>query len=168
MRLVGVWCLPKLTERGPAVLAQEARDLIGDALGADEEENLVLLVVHDLLEMLDHLVPLLHLRNDLDDLGDAVVGSEVHGTDVDLDEVVEEVGRKSADLLGPGGRPHERLAVGTNLTNDLADLGLETHVKHAVGLVKNEVRDATEIGLAGLEHVNQTARSGNADLDTTA
>lgn len=152
---------------GPAILAQETGDLVGDALGAHEDEQLVLLVVHDLLEMLNHAVTLLALRDDLDDLSDAVVGGQVHGTDVDLDEVGEEVAGKSADLLGPGGGPHESLTVGADLADDLADLGLETHVEHAISLVEDKVRDAAKVSLSGLEHVDQTAGRGNADLDTT-
>jgi len=84
-----------------------------------------------------------------------------------LNEVVEEVGSQSANLLGPGSRPHESLSVGSNLANDLADLGLETHVKHAISLVEDEVGNTTQVGLTGLEHVNQTTGGGNADLDSS-
>ena len=58
------------------------------------------------------------------------------------------------------------MTVRANLADNLANLGLETHVKHAVSLVKNQVGYTTEIGLASLEHINQTARCGNADLNT--
>lgn len=61
-------------EGWPAVLSEEAGDLVGDTLGASEDEALVVLVLHDLLEVLDHLVALLEFRNDLNNLGDAVVG----------------------------------------------------------------------------------------------
>lgn len=154
------------TKRGPSVLAKETGDLVSDTLGADEDENLVLLVVHHLLEVLDHAITLLALVDDLDNLGNAVVGSQVHGTDVDLDEVGKEVGRKSANLLGPSGGPHESLTVRANLADNLANLGLETHVQHAISLVKNKVGDAAQVGLAGLEHVDETSGGGNADLDT--
>jgi hypothetical protein len=96
-----------------------------------------------------------------------VVGGKLHGTNVDLNEVVEEVGSQSANLLGPGSRPHESLSVGSNLANDLADLGLETHVKHAISLVEDEVGNTTQVGLTSLEHVNQTTGGGNADLDSS-
>ena len=85
-------------EGGPTILAEEASNLIRNTLCANEDEDLVLLVVHDLLEMLDHTITLLHVSNDLDNLGDTVVGSKLHRTDVDLDEVVEEVGSQGADL----------------------------------------------------------------------
>jgi hypothetical protein len=54
----------------------------------------------------------------------------------------------------------------THLVEDLADLGLETHVEHAVSLVHNEVGDATEVELAGLEHVDETTGGGDDDLGT--
>jgi len=157
----------RLTERWPAVLTKKTGNFVGDALGASEDQDLVLgiLVLHDLLQVLDHLVALLALGDNLDNLGDAVVGSQIHGADVDLDEVGLEVGSQGADLLGPGGGPHAGLAVGPDLADDLADLGLETHVEHAVGLVKDEVGDAAKVGLARLEHVNQTTGGGNAHLD---
>jgi hypothetical protein len=46
-------------------------------------------------------------------------------------------------------------------------LGLETHVKHAVSLVEDEVGNTAEVGAASLEHVDQTTGCSNADLDTT-
>lgn len=71
------------------------------------------------------------------------------------------------DLLGPRGREHESLTIWPNLTNNLADLGFETHVQHPVGLVENQIRDPAEVGPASLQHVNETTRGGNHNLDTT-
>lgn len=152
---------------GPAILAKETGDVVGDTLGASENQNLAGLVLHDLLNVLEHLVALLELGDDLDLLGDAVVGGKLHGTNSDLDPVGLVVGRELTDLLGPSGGPHASLTVGANLADDLADLGLETHVQHAVGLVENQVGDTAKVGLAHLEHVDQTTGSGNADLDTS-
>ena len=63
---------------GPAILAEEAGDVVGDTLGAGEDEDLVrvLATLHDLLEVLDHAITLLGLGNNLDNLGDAMVGSQ--------------------------------------------------------------------------------------------
>jgi hypothetical protein len=68
------------------------------------------------------------------------------------------------DLAGPGGREHERLSVRADLLDDLVDLRLETHVEHAVGFVHDEVGHATEIGLAGLKHVDKTTGRGDDNL----
>lgn len=157
-----------LTQRWPSVLAKESSDLISNTLGSGENENLVALVVHDALEMLDHAITLLHLRDNFHDLCDSVVGGEVHGSNVDLDEVILVVVGKCADFFWPCSRPHTGLSVRSNLSNDLANLGLETHVKHTIGLIENEVGDTAEVGLSRLQHVDQTTWSGDADFDTTS
>lgn len=149
----------------PAVLAKEAGDVVGDTLGAGEDQDLAGLVLHDLLDVPEHLVALLELGDYLDLLGDAVVGGKLHRTNGDLDPVGLVVGRELANLLGPGGRPHASLTVRANLSDDLADLGLETHVKHTVSLIEHEVGDATKVSLAHLQHVDQTTRGSDADLN---
>ena len=58
------------------------------------------------------------------------------------------------------------MPVGTDLANDFADLRLETHIKHTVCLIHDEVGDATEVRLAGLEHIDETTGSGDDNLDT--
>ena len=148
-------------------MAEETGNLISDTLGTSEDETLVGAVLHDLLEMLDHLVTLLKVRNDLDDLVNTVVGGEIGGANIDLDVIVQEVRSKLTDFLGPSGGPHASLTVRTNLANDLANLGLETHVKHAVSLVENEVGDTAKVGAASLEHIDQTTGSSNANLNAT-
>ena len=116
--------------------------------------------------MLGHAVTLLELCADLDDLLNAVVGREIHGTNVDLDPVLLVVGSKLANFLGPCSGPHAGLTVRANLSDDLADLRLETHVKHAVGLVENQVGNTAKVGLSSLQHVDETSRGGNAHLNT--
>lgn len=44
--------------------------------------------------------------------------------------------------------PHECLSVRADLGDDGTELGLEAHVKHAVGLVQHQVGDAAEVGHA--------------------
>lgn len=151
----------------PAILAEETGDLVSDTLGAGEDQALVLVVgpIHDLLKMLDHPVTLLGLADNLNYLGDTMVRRELQRANVDLDHVGEEIVGKVAHLLGPRSGPHECLTVGANLANDFPDLGLETHVQHAISLVKNEICDTTEVSLARLEHVDQTTRCGDADFD---
>jgi hypothetical protein len=70
-------------------------------------------------------------------------------------------------ILGPRGAKHESLAIRPNLPDDLAYLRLETHVKHTVGFIKNEVSNTLKVGLATLEHVNQPAWCGDGNLNTT-
>jgi hypothetical protein len=156
----------KLTKRRPAVLAEESGNIISNTLGTSENDALVGAVLHDLLKVLDHLVTLLKVRDDLDNLCDTVVGGQVSGTDVDLNVVAEEIRSELTDILRPGSGPHASLTIRANLADDLANLGLETHVKHTISLVKNEVSDTTKVGAASLEHINQATGSGNANLNT--
>jgi hypothetical protein len=72
------------------------------------------------------------------------------------------------DLLGPGGAPQQGLPVGADLAHDLADLGLEAHVKHAVCLIQHQVGDAAQVGGAGLEEVDEAPRGGNHNLHAAA
>ena len=77
-------------ERRPTVLAEVLGNVICDTLRANEDEDLCVLLA-DLVEMLDQLRPFLELSADLNNLGDVVVGSKLHGPDVHLNEILEEV-----------------------------------------------------------------------------
>jgi hypothetical protein len=58
----------------------------------------------------------------------------------------QELAGQRADLLRPGGREHERLAVGARGPGQRADGGLKAEVKHAVGLVQDHVADLVQPG----------------------
>ena len=59
------------------------------------------------------------------------------------------------------------MPIGTDLANDLPDLGLKTHVQHTISLVRDEVGDARKVSLARLKHVNGTTGRGDHNLDAT-
>ena len=152
-------------ERWPSIRSKELGQVVGGSLGTDENDNLSVLL-RDLLEVLEELASLVELGADLDVLGHIVIGGQLERTDVNLDEVMQEVHGEPLNVLGPGGREEERLSVRSDLVDNLSDLRLETHVQHSVGLVHNKVGDSTKVGLAGLEHVDESSGRGNADLDT--
>jgi hypothetical protein len=58
-----------------------------------------------------------------------------------LDGVVEERGGELLDFLGPGRGEEERGALGCGraVREHVADLGLEAHVKHPIGFIKDQV-----------------------------
>ena len=118
----------------PTVGSEVFGEVIGNSLGTDEDEDLGVLA-RDLLEVLEEPVPLVVLGDNLDDLLDIVVGSQLEGSNVDLDKVVLEILGESLNLLGPGSGEEESLSVGSNLRDNLSDLGLETHVQHSIGLI---------------------------------
>ena len=76
--------------------------------------------------------------------------------------------RTHLDVAGEGGTEHERLAVrdaGHVLAlDDATDLGLETHVEHAVGLVEDEVADVGERDATALDEVDETSGRGREEV----
>uniref|UniRef100_A0A182TCZ2 Uncharacterized protein n=1 Tax=Anopheles melas TaxID=34690 RepID=A0A182TCZ2_9DIPT len=89
-------------------------------------------------------------------------------TDVDLHVLAEEVTRQTLHLLGPGGGPHKNLTIRPDVIEDLADLRLEAHVQHAIGLVQHQVRYPLQGRGAGLEEIDQPTGRGDHDLDAAA
>ena len=57
------------------------------------------------------------------------------------------------DLLGEGGAEHHRLPAALSghrvLLHDTSDLGLETHVQHAISLIQNQVATGTNAAVKG-------------------
>ena len=49
------------------------------------------------------------------------------------------IASKFLDLLRPGSGPQQSLTVGADLGGDLADLGLETHIEHTIGLIEHQI-----------------------------
>ena len=62
---------------------------------------------------------------------------------------------------GPGKRGSFTLAF-----HNLANLGLKSHVQHAIGFVKNEVVAELERDHSTLQEINQPARGGDKELAT--
>ena len=83
--------------------------------------------------------------------------------------ITEEVTCKHLDLFWEGGREHHGLPsiLGSwhvVLLNDPADLGLEAHVQHSVGLVQAKILAALQANLAALEEVDQPARGSHQQM----
>lgn len=74
----------------PALLTKVFGNLIGNTFCANEDENFCVLGA-DLVQVLLHLTTLLKVAYDFDNLRDVVVGSELHGTNVALDHVCQEI-----------------------------------------------------------------------------
>ena len=153
---------------GEAVVAESAYDhgeVVDALLGLGEYDALGVALLHDLLEHALQPILLVVLLAHLDDLLDVRVGGEeLRVADGDVNVVADEVLGQLAHLLGPRGAEHGRLAVGSDLLDDLAYLGLEAHVEHAVGLVEHQVRALGERHRLVLEEVEQASGRGDADL----
>ena len=72
------------------------------------------------------------------------------------------------DVTVQGGREQQRLAVGPNLVQKLADLRHEAHVAHLVGLVQHRDLDVAQVAGALFDQVGQAAGGGDEDVDTAA
>jgi regulator of protease activity HflC (stomatin/prohibitin superfamily) len=73
---------------------------------------------------------------------------------------------KQANLLGPGGREEESLAIPGDVADDLANLGLETHVKHTIRFVKHEIVALAQRDGLHLEEIIQASGGGDDDVNT--
>ena len=80
--------------------------------------------------------------------------------------VAEEITSEHLDLWEGGGEHHGLPPVLRTghivLLHDPADLWLEAHVQHSVGLVQAEILAALKAGLASLQEVNQPSRGGRS------
>jgi len=66
-----------------------------------------------------------------------------------------------------GGREHDSLARRPDIPVDATDLGLESHVKHPISLVKDQICDTPQVGdLAGAgdQDVNHASRCAHHDF----
>lgn len=74
---------------------------------------------------------------------------------------------KFLDILWPCGTEHEGLTIRANLTNDLSNLGLETHIEHTISFVHDEIGHSAKICFVSLKHIDETTGGGNHNLDAT-
>jgi len=146
---------------------EEVGKRVRHALGLDEDQGKTGTVGVQNVQEDGALVDVLDV---LDLLGD-VLGGGANTTDRQEDVILQEVASKHLDIAGESGREHERLAVldaGHVLTlNNTTNLGLETHVKHAISLVKDKVLDVAEGDATTLYEVDQSARGGNKKIAAT-
>mmetsp|Transcript_56623 Transcript_56623/g.183438 ORF Transcript_56623/g.183438 Transcript_56623/m.183438 type:complete len:259 (-) Transcript_56623:316-1092(-) len=71
-------------------------------------------------------------------------------------------------MRGQGCTEERHLFVRASGLQKHADLRLEAHVKHAIGLVKDQIADPTEIQLPSFQEVIHAARCADDAMNTTA
>ena len=54
-----------------------------------------------------------------------------------------------------------------DLTDDLVNLRLKTHVKHAISLIHDQVSHLSQVRLLCFKHVNQITWSSNDDFEAS-
>jgi len=132
---------------GPSILTEEPCNLVCSSFCSSEDKTFTEFIVHNLLKVFDKAITLrfvsFNTRNivqisnitylivivhDLNDLLNVVVGREIQGTNINLNEIVQEVRGELSNFLRPSGRPHASLSVRPNLTNYFTDLWLYNKV----------------------------------------
>ena len=147
---------------GRVVIGDEVvREDVGHPLGLDEYKSQATLRLHgkDVQEDRAFIMVL----NIFDLLGD-IFGGGANAANGEEDIVLEEILSEDLDVAREGSAEHEGLAfVDTRhifSLNDTTDLMFETHVKHAVCLVKDKVTDVGKADTTALDEINKASGSG--------
>ena len=94
------------------------------------------------------------------------VGSALRRRDLHTRRVAHEVGYRTHGLLVQRGREEQGLAIVRRGPHDLAHIGKEPHVEHAIGLVKHEHLHLAQAAAPLAEEVDKTPRRGHEDIAT--
>ena len=85
--------------------------------------------------------------------------------EVDRDRVVQHLARERHDRRRHRRREEERLTLRRKVLQHAADVGKESHVEHAVGLVEDQDLEPVELRVGEAEVVEEPARRGDDDVD---
>ena len=143
-----------------AVAAQEDVQGIGFLAGAAENHRLVHIVCFN--EADDGVCALLFFDKE-EELANLVVGTLL-GSNRNLNRVLENSLRQFNDLLGHGGGEEHSLLLVVEVVENLLDILNESHVKHFVCLVDDEVFGVYVLEVSGTDEVQEAARSGHQDF----
>ena len=84
----------------------------------------------------------------------------------DLDRIAQHLRGELGDVARHGGREQQRLPLGRQLGDDLADVVDEAHVEHAVGFVEHEdTRRSSSAQRVALHEIEQPAGRGDEHVD---
>ena len=160
--LAGVLRLVAVDRLGAhATVFQRLGDAVGAALGAREDDDpLEALIGQEMIEQ-GALEAGVHEINALVDLLD---GAALR-CDLDLLGVLENFRGKLGDVVRHRRREQQGLPVLGHRGRDATDVADEAHVEHAIGFVEDEEADLSELHVAALDQVEQTARRGDQDVD---
>ena len=97
-------------------------------------------------------------------LGDRISGRGRCGNR-DFLGIGQELVCQTADFLRHGGREQKGGAHRRQQADDFFDVGNEAHVEHPVGFIDDQNLDVGHQKVTAFEHVQQTARRGNQNID---
>lgn len=152
---------------GEVVREQEVGQHVRHTLRLNENEGETRVLGAEKIKKDGTLVGILDVLDLLCD----VLGSGTDTTDGQEDVLLQEVLGKHLDVPREGGGEHERLTLVNAghvlLLDDPTNLGLETHVQHAVSLIENEEANVGETDATALDEVDETARGGAKQIAAT-
>mmetsp|Transcript_2601 Transcript_2601/g.5285 ORF Transcript_2601/g.5285 Transcript_2601/m.5285 type:complete len:264 (+) Transcript_2601:667-1458(+) len=156
---------------GDPIALQVASDLVAHSLGTTEDNSLrggIRAVGNvGLLQDLTQNLILVVAGALLDDLGDVLVALKfVAVANLHLEGVSQELRGQSADGGRPSGGEEHRVPLPWHLVQNLPDLWLKTHVKHAVCLIKDELDNTLEAQLAPFKKVVDAAGGAGDAMNT--
>ncbi|ROV91474.1 hypothetical protein VSDG_07154 [Cytospora chrysosperma] len=152
---------------GEVLIDEEVGQRVCHALGLDEDEGQTSTVSVKDVEQNRALVDVLDVLNLLSN----VLRGRTNSADRQENVVLQEVAGQHLDVAGEGGGEHESLAVlntGHVLTlDDASNLGLETHIKHTISLIEDEVLDVLQRDTTTLYEIDQTSRGSHQEIAST-
>lgn len=148
-----------------AAVVQKVVQLIGAFLGLREDQRqAVRLAAFQNLQKRGALVVLVHPQNLLRN----VLTRGTDSSDGQENVVVQEIAGEQLDLFREGSAEHERLSLvlaGHAVALDnVSDLGFETHIEHAIGLVEDQVAAGLETDFAAFDKVLETSGCGDEKM----
>jgi hypothetical protein len=78
-----------------------------------------------------------------------------------LERPIKDLIREFSNFFRPSGSEEKRVSLSWHALQYLPDLGLEAHVQHSIGFVKDKLLDSINMHLATVEEVIQAARTSN-------
>jgi hypothetical protein len=147
-----------------ALAVEPGRQARGGQLGPREDQHLVQVAASDQVGEEGLLAVAI---DRVDQLADAL-DSGVARRDLDGLRIAQDRPGQAPDVVRERGREHEVLAALRQELDDALDIGQETHVQHAVSLVKDEDLDLAQVRDLLPDQVEQPARRGDEDLDPGA
>ena len=141
-------------------LFQKSGQIVGFLSGAGEDHDAVVIGLVE--EGDEEFVALVH-GDRVEVVGDG--RGDFTSGDLDFDGILQAPFCEGLDRGGHGGGEEKGLPLaGRAEVDDLADVGEEAHVEHAINLVEDEGADVAEIeGAAGLK-VEEASRGGDDDV----
>ena len=155
---------------GEVVAHQEVAQHVRHPLCFDKDKSETEILLGLRNEDVKQNAPLIEILDILDLLSD-VFGCTSNSTNAQEDIILQKVLGKHLNVSGECSTEHEGLTIrsaGHILSlHNTPDLGLETHVKHAISLIKDEILDVGKANAATFDQVNKTARCGAKEVTTT-